>query len=291
MKHETKRLLGQTGAVVGMNAYVPGFINGTIFQGPTKAFCVPGLNCYSCPGALASCPIGSLQAVLASMKYSVSLYVTGLLLLFGMIAGRWICGWLCPFGWLQDLLHRIPGRKLKVPQKVSWLRFAKYAVLISLVILLPMLAVNEFGQGDPWFCKYLCPSGTVFAGIPLTAANENLRLTLGLLFAWKMTIAGLILAASVFIYRFFCRFLCPLGAIYGLLNRISLYRMRIYKERCTSCGACKEACKIQIDPVKTPNSIECIRCGACTTACPNHALCLSFSDKAKGKQAQGESRA
>jgi polyferredoxin len=225
---------------------------------------------------LGSCPIGALQAVIGSAKYNFSLYVTGMLLLFGMIAGRWICGWLCPFGLLQDLLHRIPGTKLKVPARLRWLRFTKYAVLLVLVILLPMLSVSATGLGDPWFCKYVCPSGTLLGALPLMAANGPLRNAAGLLFAWKLGFALAIALLSVFIYRFFCRFLCPLGAVYGLLNRLALCRMRLEKSKCTQCGACTAACKLDIEPFKTPNSPECIRCGRCRKACPHGALCMAF---------------
>lgn len=281
MKKETKRLTTQIGASVAQNAYVAGFFSGTVFGGGSKALCVPGLNCYSCPSALASCPVGALQTMLSSWRYHYSMYVLGLLLLFGVTMGRWICGWICPFGMLQDLLYRIPGKKLRLSRKVSWLRLAKYAVLIVLVILLPLVAVDSLGggryQGEPWFCKYLCPAGTVQGALPLVTVNTSLQDAAGWLFAWKVAVAGAILLLSVFLYRFFCRFLCPLGAIYGLLNRLSLYRMRVAKQACTNCGTCKKVCKMDVNPIKTPNSVECIRCGCCVSACPNKALEFGFS--------------
>jgi len=289
MKKSTKRLLTQAAAAVGANAYIPGYIGGAIFKGPTKMLCFPGLNCYSCPGAFLSCPIGSLQAMLASAKYHFSLYVLGTLLLFGLIAGRWICGWLCPFGLIQDLLYKIPGKKLHVKKGLSRLQLLKYAVLLILVVMLPLLVLNDFGTGSPWFCKYLCPSGTVFAGVPLVASNESLQASVGLLFDWKIAAAIAILVLSVFLYRFFCRFLCPLGAVYGLLNKLSLYRMRVDGAQCTHCGACKDACKMDIDPVKTPNNAECIRCGGCVSACPACALSLGFRDKARARSCGGKS--
>lgn len=279
MRYAVKRLITQAAAAVAQNGWLAGFARGEIFRGKSKYACLPGLNCYSCPGALGSCPIGSLQAVIGSAKYNISLYVSGLLLLFGLAAGRWICGWLCPFGLLEDLLYRIPGRKIQVPKRLRWLRYAKYAILAVLVILLPMLAVNPAGLGDPWFCKYLCPSGTVFAALPLMAANAPLREAAGLLFAWKLGLALIIALLSVFVYRFFCRFLCPLGAIYGLLNRVALYRMRLIKERCTDCGACAGACRLGIDPRVMPNSPECIRCGRCVAACPHGALRMGLGAK------------
>ena len=90
------------------NGYAQGFLQGKIYRGKLKLICMPGLNCYSCPGALGSCPIGSLQAVLDSGKFRFSCYVLGFLVLFGAVLGRFVCGWLCPFGLVQDLLHKIP---------------------------------------------------------------------------------------------------------------------------------------------------------------------------------------
>ena len=263
-------------STVAHNAWLPGFAAGTIWKGETKYVCTPGFNCYSCPGALGACPVGALQAVIGSRKYNIAWYVIGTLLLFGLAAGRWICGWLCPFGLLQDLLHKIPGKKALVPKKLRWLKYTKYVLLAVFVILLPMLVVNFAGLGDPWFCKYICPAGTVEGALPLLAMNESLREAAGLLFAWKALLALLILVACVFLYRFFCRFLCPLGAIYGLMNRISLHRMAVDGHRCTSCEACSRACKLDVEPYKTPNSAECIRCGDCVKACPHNALRLGF---------------
>ena len=121
--------------------------------------CVPGLNCYSCPAASGACPIGSFQAVVGSSKFSFSYYITGFLILFGVLLGRFICGFLCPFGWFQDLLHRIPGKKLST-KKLKPLTYLKYVVLLLTVCLLPVFAVNDVGMGDPFFCKYVCPTGS-----------------------------------------------------------------------------------------------------------------------------------
>ena len=267
-----KRLYVQIISFLVTNANFAGFINGTIFTGKTKYICVPGLNCYSCPGALGSCPIGALQAVLGSAKQKISYYVLGLMILFATTMGRWICGFLCPFGLLQDLLYKIKCKKIKVSKKLWFLKYTKYMVLIVLVVLLPMLIVNEYGNGAPFFCAYLCPSGTFFGAIPLLLTNASLQPLIGLQFYYKLTLLVLILAFSVIIYRFFCKFLCPLGAFYGLFNKISLVRFELNKDKCTSCNACKKACKMDIDPKITPNNAECIRCMDCIKSCNFDAL-------------------
>ena len=255
------------------NGYVQGFAEGKIFRGKTKSVCVPGLNCYSCPGALGSCPIGSLQATLSDRNYKFAFYVLGFLMIVGAFFGRFVCGWLCPFGLVQDLLYKIPFfRKLRKLPGDKFLKWLKYVILAVFVILLPLFAVDAFGQGSPWFCEYICPSGTLGAGIPLVVLNEGLRSVIGWLYAWKVAILAVLIFLSILVYRPFCRYLCPLGAIYGLFNPISLYRYKIDSEKCTKCGACQKACKLDIKTFENPNSTECIRCGDCIKSCPHNAI-------------------
>ena len=168
------------------NGYAIGFQKGRIFTGGSKAVCVPVLNCYSCPGALGACPIGALQAVLGSRGFRFSFYVLGFLMMVGALLGRFVCGWLCPFGLVQDLLHKIPlGKKRKTLPGEKWLRRLRYLVLLVFVILLPLYAVDFIGQGQPWFCKYICPAGTLTAGLPLVSQNAALQEAVGWLFGWK----------------------------------------------------------------------------------------------------------
>lgn len=255
------------------NGYAAGFARGTIYKGPGKLFCLPGLNCYSCPGALGSCPIGAFQAVLSSREYHFSFYLAGFLLLVGVVLGRFVCGWLCPFGLVQDLLYRIPFvKKLRRLPGERLLRGLRYVVLALFVVVLPLTVLDVVGQGQPWFCKYICPSGTLFAGIPLVAANPPLRAVLGWLFTWKTAILAGIAVLSLLVYRPFCRYLCPLGAVYGLFNPIALCRYRVDRSRCTGCGACRRACPMDIPVYETPNSPDCIRCGRCREACPHGAV-------------------
>lgn len=267
------RTLIQVAFTALTNGYVNGFVQGKIFGGSSKALCVPGLSCYSCPGALGACPIGALQAVLGDWKHSFSYYVVGFLMAVGALCGRFVCGFLCPFGLVQDLLYKIPFpvKRNRLPGE-RWLRWVKYAVLAVFVIILPLTAVNIVGQGDPWFCKWICPSGTLMGGIPLVSLDENLRKVIGSLFQWKMLVLLVVLFGSIVMYRPFCKYLCPLGAIYSLFNPIALYRFRLDESACVHCGACKRACNLGLDPTKGPNSPECIRCGDCMRACPTNAI-------------------
>ena len=261
------------------NGYVNGYLQGTIFKGTSKKLCVPGLNCYSCPGALGSCPIGSLQAIMGSQKYQFSFYVVGILMAFGALMGRFVCGWLCPFGLVQDLLHKIPfPLKVRSVPGNRWLSWLNYFILIIFVIVLPVTAVNVAGMGDPWFCKWICPSGTLFGGIPLVLGNPGLKSAIGFLFNWKMAVLLLTAILSIIIYRPFCRYLCPLGAIYGCFNKVSVYRYKVDKDKCIGCKKCRRVCQLDIPVYETPNSPECIRCGQCRKACPTNAIETTFSE-------------
>ena len=277
-----RRLRVQLLAALIQNADLRGFFTGKISRSALKGVCVPGLNCYSCPGALAACPIGSLQTFLASRPVRFPYYVAGLLLFFGALLGRAVCGFLCPFGLVQDLLHKLPfpRRKLGAFPGDKLLRKLKYLVLLVLVIGLPALALDYV----PAFCKYLCPAGTLGGGVPLALLHgKELGLSVGGLFFWKLAVVLAVLILSVFLFRPFCKYLCPLGALYGLVNPIALCRMHLDESRCTGCGTCARTCPMQADPSKTPNSPECIRCGACTRCCPAGALRLGVCSKVPDK--------
>ena len=275
-----KRNFVQALWTIATNSYAVGFVQGKIYKGSLKNLCVPGLNCYSCPGAVGSCPIGSLQALVGSWKFNFAFYVVGFMMVVGAICGRFICGWLCPFGFIQDLLYKIPFvKKVKSFKGDRILRFLKYVILAVFVILLPMFVVDIIGQGDPTFCKYICPAGTLEGGIPLVLLNSAMRSTLVWLLAWKNLILFITVVASIMIYRPFCKYICPLGAVYSVFNPVSLYKYRVDEDKCTKCGACANVCKMNVVPYMTPNSAECIRCGACVKACPHNAITSGFKRK------------
>ncbi len=259
------------------NANFSGYIKGKIYTGKLKNACVPGLNCYSCPGALGACPIGATQAVLGKKGYWFSFYLMGFFLLVGGLIGRVVCGWLCPFGLLQDLLHKIPfPRKIRTMPKEKYLVKIKYLILLLFVILLPMFAVDFLGNGNPYFCKYICPAGSLEGGVPLVLLNPAMRATVGWLYAWKNFLLVLTIVLSIIIYRPFCKVICPLGAIYSLFNKLSVYRYKVDMDKCISCGRCAKVCFMNVDPVKDANHLECIRCGKCKQACPTDAISSGF---------------
>ena len=276
MKNTKKRFFRpiiQLLSTLALNLNITGFAEGSIYTGSFKGVCVPVLNCYSCPGALGACPIGALQSSFAAIGGRLAYYVLGMLLLFALTLGRFFCGWLCPFGALQGLIYKVPVRKAEIPKRAdAALRYLKYAVLVVLVVALPLFMRNGVDMSAPYFCKWLCPAGTLEGGVPLALTNEMVRGALGAQFAWKLSLAVGIVVLCLFLYRPFCKYLCPLGAFYGLFSKLSLYRYAVDSNACTQCGACRRACKMGVDPMREPNSRECIRCGDCKRACPVGAL-------------------
>jgi polyferredoxin len=272
----TRRWVVQSLAAILINPYYKGFVDGTIYRGRLKNACVPVLNCYSCPGAVGSCPVGALQAVAVSFSYSFSFYVAGFLGLVGITTGRLACGWVCPFGFMQDLLYRIPTPKFTLPR---WMRGIKYFILVFAVLLLPALIADSFGAGVPYFCKWLCPAGTLEAAVPLYIIFPPVRTGAGLLFFWRMAWLFMILVFIILIRRGFCQALCPLGAIYSFFNGLSFYTLEVDPSRCKSCHACQSLCFAGIDVKNRPNHPECIRCLECIKKCPGGAISWNLAIK------------
>ena len=248
------------------NGYFLGFLNGTIYQGFGKFFCHPGLNCYSCPGAFTACPIGIAQHFIGYVQYRVSLYAVGFIGILGVSIGRMVCGWVCPFGFLQDLLYQIRSVKVGIPKFLTYL---KYVVLVVGVVILPGIGVVPL-ENQPWFCK-LCPAGTLEAGLPLVSLNAELRSMVGGFFAFKVVLLVGFLLWMIVAKRPFCRTVCPLGAFYALFNRVSLVQLEVDLEKCTQCGYCRRVCPMGIDITKDAKDPDCIRCFDCLK-CPTGAI-------------------
>ncbi len=275
MKERLKRLIPSKRKIMQLyfallfNANLKGFITGNIYQGKSKIMCAPGINCYSCPGAIAACPLGSLQGSF-SADHSTIYYVGGILLLYALMFGRMICGWLCPFGLVQELMYKIKTPKMKKSPVTRALSYLKYAILVFFVFIVPIMYAFR-DTPLPTFCKYICPAGTLEGGIGLLSnkVNASYFSMLGPLFTWKFLLMVSILVGCVFIFRLFCRFLCPLGALYGLFNKISFFGVKVVQSKCTDCGLCVNHCKVDIKHV---GDQECISCGSCVGVCPTKAI-------------------
>lgn len=254
-----RRVWVQIGAALVTNSFFPAWL---------KHVPCPGLNCYSCPAAAMACPIGSLQHFAADHRFP--LYLAGVLGLIGLSSGRLTCGWLCPFGLLQDLAYRLPTRKwsarVQVPRAIDRLgRALPFGFLLLFVLVLPFLT------GEQWFSK-ICPAGTLEAGLPWLVLSEAIRSQAGWFFAFKVATLGVFLGWMVVTRRPWCRYVCPLGAIYALFNPISAFRLHADRQQCSGCGRCRRACPVNLDPITQASSMRCIHCLECVRACPEGAL-------------------
>ena len=269
----SKRKLIQLYSALLYNAHLRGFIEGEIYQGKTKAVCVPGFNCYSCPGAAGACPLGSIQNALACSGHRAGWYVLGIIMIFGLSLGRTICGWLCPLGLIQELLHKIPTPKIPKSRVTRALSYLKYVILAVFVVAIPMWYGIRHDMAIPGFCKYICPAGTFEGAIALLSnpKNSSYFAMLGILFTRKFVIMLVIATACIFCYRSFCRFICPLGAIYGMFNRLALISVKVDESRCIGCGACVRSCQMD---VRHTGDHECINCAKCMSVCNKNALSL-----------------
>lgn len=248
----------------GANGYFLGFISKAVYQGPLKAFCVPFLNCYACPSAFFSCPIGTIQHFM--VVRAIPYYVMGYLGFIGAFLGRMPCGVLCPFGFFQEMLYKFPAIKIPIPK---FLRSFRFLVLVGLVIIAPWIT------GENWFSK-LCPVGTLIGGLPWVTISHEVRSMIRELFWIKVSLLLFFILSSMVAKRPFCQTCCPLGAIYSLFNRISLVRLKWNPELCTHCDKCLEVCPMEIKVYEGENTGHCIRCLDCT-ACEAITVATVFS--------------
>ena len=271
----SKRKIMQLYFALLFNANIQGFFTGKIYANKnvsttTKQFCAPGINCYSCPGAIAACPLGSLQGSYSADRSTI-FYVCGTLLLYAILFGRMICGWLCPFGLIQELLYKIQSPKVKKSPITRILSYFKYVALVFFAGVVPIMYAFR-NEPLPGFCKFICPAGTIEGGLLLLSNKFSQDLyfpSLKILFTWKFMLMIAIVVGCVFIFRLFCRFICPLGGLYGLFNKISVFGVKVDEEKCTHCNLCVSKCKCDIKHVADQ---ECISCGECIDVCPTKAI-------------------
>jgi polyferredoxin len=224
--------------------------------------CSPVFHCYACPLSTFACPIGVLAQF--SALHIFPFVTVGLLIVLGALFGSLICGWACPFGFLQDLVAKIPTTKFDLPK---WAGNLRYVVLIVTVLAVPYF----WGEGHWLFICRVCPAGALEAAVP----NMTGQAITGENIAWpntlKLTILAVFLVAIFFMKRPWCRMLCPLGAIFSLFNRISAFFVRFNADECTDCERCHKLCEYGIEPEKSPNDSLCVRCLKCTN-CDLNAL-------------------
>lgn len=217
--------------------------------------CSPVFHCYSCPLATFACPIG-IMGQYAGL-HAWPLLAMGTLLVVGSLFGSLVCGWACPFGLLQDLVAKIPTPKLRLP---GWLGITRYAVLIGLVFLVPYY----WGDDNPWFICRVCPAGALEASVPFSVQQSLAQHAIIWPSLTKAIILVVFLVSMLFLRRPWCTLFCPLGAIFGLLNYLSVVFLRFKPELCHDCDLCRDLCKYHGTSERRGSDLRCIRCLECT---------------------------
>jgi polyferredoxin len=241
--------------------------------------CAPVFHCYACPLATFACPIGVLAQF--SALHVFPFIAIGLLVAVGALFGSLICGWVCPFGFLQDLVGKVPTPKFDLPK---WTGHFRYVVLIGTVLAIPYF----FGEGHPLFVCRICPAGALEAGVPSMTQQALAGESIVWPNALKLTILGLFLLAIFFVRRPWCRVLCPLGAIFSLFNRVSAFFLQVDKNNCTDCKRCHKLCELGIEPEENPNSLRCIRCLECTNCGPGAIKLANIFQRPKEQTASAK---
>ena len=242
--------------------------------------CSPVFHCYACPLATFACPIGVIAQF--SALHVFPFIAIGLLVAVGALSGTLICGWVCPFGYLQDLTAKVPAPKFDLPKFTGYFR---YVMLIGTVLAIPYF----FGEGHPLFVCRICPAGALEAAVPTMAGQAIAGEKVVWPNALKLTILVVFLIAIFFIKRPWCRVLCPLGAIFSLFNRASAFFLRFKPDECTDCGRCHTLCEYGIEPEKTTNDLRCIRCLECTKCNPDALTLGSVFERSETIKSQAES--
>jgi ferredoxin-type protein NapH len=278
-----RRLPVQFAGLVAFNAY--------FFANIGKRFCIPVLNCYSCPIGTVACPIGSITAF--ALMRRIPYYIIGTLGLIALAVGRAFCGWACPFGLLQDGLYRIKSYKWRMPRAADGL---KYVLLAALVVGLPLILgggklsgasdrIVAEGTGAYDYCSLVCPAGMLEGGVPALARSSEIRADMSWRTWSKLGILVGVIGLAVVSRRGFCRALCPLGALMALGSKVSLLNLHTDENACTKCMRCVKVCstnarRLPFDKKKIEATAECVLCLDCVRNCPEKgALSARFGGR------------
>lgn len=243
----------------------------------TELGAFPFLNCMACEMATGACPIGMLQKSL--MERKIPYMVLGVLFLSGAAFGRVICGWICPFGFVADMLDRINIKKVKIPSIANYFKYAVFVFLFSAIL-----------WTIPIFCIVFCESGVVLGLMPyyLTTGLPALKevIITGIwvksFVIFHLIVLLILIIGVIFVSgRWFCRYICPLGAWYGLFNYVSPICIEHDHSKCTKCEGCTKVCPMGVDlgRGKFKDITGCIRCGRCTKLCEARRFAIKLNKK------------
>lgn len=218
---------------------------------------IPGcvFHCYNCPLATLACPVGIVAQF--SALHVLPALALGVVIALAGLTGSLVCGWSCPFGFLQDLLNKIPVPKVRIP---NFLGYVRYAVIAVMVVGVPYV----WGNSHPLFICRQCPAGAIEGGIGWMIRDALSGKTPTNLAPTTWIIIGVFLTLAMFAYRPWCKVLCPLGGFLSLFNRHSVFHLEFRREACIACNTCRSRCSMGVPVEQSINNFRCIRCMECT---------------------------
>jgi len=282
-------LYGSTRAITQWVAFVTARLGVVRVSGiwPLRRSCLgtfPFLNCQACEMATGACPIGLVQNLLSKAVFPI--HLAGSLLLFGLVLGKSICGWLCPFGFISDIVDRFSLHIWRLPRGLANVRYWVLAIIVIAPLAFASVGITDHN----FFCSTFCASGKLYGLWPywLTSGADSFFpvsrwaadvMGSGAEIAGQIALTLALLLAMVLISgRFFCRVLCPLGGLWGLFNGVSLVGIEHRRSACTGCGVCEKACPMGVsrDFSGFVDTSSCMSCGKCIPACPGGARRYRF---------------
>ncbi|MBS7655934.1 4Fe-4S binding protein [Candidatus Bathyarchaeota archaeon] len=244
---------------------------------------------------------GVFDVIQASASQGIfPLLSIAIILVLGVLIGRALCSWGCPIGFIQELIFEIKGERVtqisfKTHNQAVKLKFIILAltILVSATVCLSVHfniwvsyreALGDFAKG-PFFI--FSPDGILFGTLPYLISSaifnkgfSNLEIFQIYLLAFKMFILGLFFAGAYKISLFWCRYICPLGALMSIFGKVSFLSLNRSLTKCEKCPECVKACPMQIKILDYPwgkfNHQECILCFRCVDACKHKALTPKF---------------
>jgi polyferredoxin len=265
MRLTPKRRIIQTLALIGLNV---NFWSVSALQN----VCLPVMNCEACVVSWFGCPVGMMAKSIAFMEFP--LIVIGCVLGIGLLVGRLFCGWLCPMGFLQDLLYKIPRPKFSLPRFLTWF---KYGFLVLSCIVVVLIIGPEYEFSKLFFCNY-CPTAALDVVLPNMIMYQDYAMDFGRIL--RFSVLGVVLFLAVANHRSFCKIMCPVGAMVAITNKFSFFSLKLKKDTCISCKKCDKSCPMDVKVMESPDrtgrainrSTECIECLTCEATCPVTAI-------------------
>lgn len=232
----------------------------------------------------AFCPFGGIEAFFTLIKtghfipriLSSSLILGIAVLITIIFFKKGFCGWICPFGTVQEFLGKLKTKKLVIKKKYlkfdQYGKYIKYIILIWILIGTAITGTLVYRGYDPFMTFFHFGKGVLWA----VESAEDFKLHL---FSFLLTIGVLI--GAIFINRFFCRYLCPLGATMNLFTKLGLTKITRNKKNCNGCKKCDKVCpmSVKVHDVNFINDVECINCNLCVNGCPKKSLSIKIFNK------------